>query len=308
MGEVVETMLASAVNTAAGWPPVHLPRSHQRDMVSRKSKRPYRIFVSRPLLPPPDAGYPVIYMLDGNAAFGTMTEAVAMQSARSEATGVAPAIVVGIGYATEVPLEAERRTLDYTPPVDRTALPTRRPDGTPWPPTGGAADFLDFIEDDLKPAIACDFPADPRRQALFGHSFGGLFTLYALFTRPGSFQAYVAGSPSIWFGERAILKAERAFASDAQCGWSNLRLLIGVGSLEQSLTPREQEAPENSSRAPWIERNRMVDNAREMASRLAALPHDRLHVEYVEFAGENHGSVVPSLIGRALRFAAPAAR
>lgn len=308
MGEVLKTMLAGAVNTAAGWPPVHLPRSHQRDMVSRKSRRPYRIFVSRPLLPPPDAGYPVIYLLDGNAAFATMTEAVTMQSARPEATGVAAAIVVGIGYATELPLDAERRTLDYTPPVDRTALPTLRPDGTPWPPTGGAGDFLDFIEDDLKPAIARDFPVDPQRQALFGHSFGGLFALYALFTRPGSFQAYVAGSPSIWFGERAILETEEMFAADAQRACSNLRLMIGVGGLEQSLTPREREDRESSPRAPWIERNRMVDNAREMATRLAALPGDRLHVEHVEFAGENHGSVVPALISRAVRFAAPAAR
>lgn len=267
-----------------------------------RSGAEFRIFVARPLLPPPPAGYPVIYMLDGNAAFGTMTEAVRLQSARPQATGVEPAVVVGIGYPTDLPLDLERRTFDYTPEVDRTAL-SPRPDGSPWPPTGGAAAFLDFIEDELKPMISAELPVDPHRQALFGHSFGGLFTLYALFKKPHAFRAYIAGSPSIWFGDRAILAAERDLPALLRDGAADLRVMIAVGALEQTLSPGEQQAPAGARRAAWIEKNRMVDNARELAERLEGLAPRGVRVAYEEFPGENHVSVIPALISRALRFA-----
>jgi len=245
-------------------------------------------------------------MLDGNAAFGTMTEAVATQSARPEATGVVPSVVVGIGYQTSELLDPVARTFDYTPDVDRAALSTRA-DGSEWPPTGGASAFLDFIEDELKPAIQHDFQVDRRRQVLFGHSFGGLFALFALFTRPDSFSSYIAASPSIWFGDRAILAAEREFAASLHGRARDLRLMIGVGGLEQTLSSQELEMPGGSPRVPWIEKNRMVDNAREMAQRLEGLRVDGLQVAYEELPGENHASVVPTLVGRALRFAlAPA--
>lgn len=272
-----------------------------------RSGAEFRIFVSHPAATPPPEGYPVICVLDANAVFGTMTEAVRMQSARPEATGVQPALVVGIGYPTDLPLDLERRTFDYTPDVDRAAL-SARPDGSEWPPTGGAGAFLDFIETELKPAIASEHPIDPRRQILFGHSFGGLFTLYALFHRPGAFQTYIAGSPSIWFGKRAILEAEREFAAGLGDGLHDLSVMIAVGALEQTLSAQERLTPGGSRRAAWIEENRMVGNARELAERLGRLASRGVRVAYEEFPGENHVSVIPPLVSRALRFALTAAR
>ena len=269
-----------------------------------RSGAEFRIFVAHPLPPPPSSGYPVIYMLDGNAAFGTMTEAVRMQSTRPQATGVTPALVDGIGYPTDLPLDLARRTFDYTPEVDRAAL-SPRPDGSDWPPTGGAGEFLDFIEHDVKPMIAAAYPVDPQRQSLFGHSFGGLFALYALFHRPHAFQTYIAGSPSIWFGDRAILRAEQEFSRLIETSPSTPNLMIAVGTLEQTISPAERATADGSTsrRAAWIEENRMVDNAREMAARLHKLAEYGLRVRYEEFPGENHVSVIPPLVSRALRFA-----
>jgi predicted alpha/beta superfamily hydrolase len=285
--------------------PAVMAGAQQRDVRARRTGAVYRLFVSRPLLPPPPSGYPVIYMLDANAAFGTMTEAVRLQSARPEATGVVPAVVVGIGYPTDLPLDLVRRTFDYTPEVDRASL-SPRPDGSAWPPTGGASAFLDFIEDELKPLIAAELPIDPTRQALFGHSFGGLFTLHTLFHKPRSFHAYIAGSPSIWFGDRAILEAERAFSDLLGNEPHDLSVMIAVGALEQTPSPQERLTP-GSARAAWIAGNRMVDNARELAERLQRLGSRGLRVAYEEFPGENHVSVIPPLVSRALRFALAAA-
>lgn len=267
-----------------------------------RSGAEFRIFISKPSVPTPARGFPVVYCLDANAAFATFADALALQSARPEATGVDAAVIVGIGYPTEVPLDPVRRTFDYTPDVDRTRL-APRPDKTAWPPTGGAAAFLAFIEGELKPAIAAEFSIDAARQALFGHSFGGLFALYALFHRPHAFRSFIAASPSIWFGGGAILESERAFSAALGERRRDVRVMIAVGALEQTLSAREAARADGAERAQWLAQNGMVDNARAMADRLGALASRGVTATYAEFPGETHVSVLPAVISRALRFA-----
>ncbi|MGQ0514373.1 hypothetical protein ACT453_16065, partial [Bacillus sp. D-CC] len=88
-------------------------------------------------------------VLDGNAFFQTFHEAVKIQSVRVEKTGVAPAVIVGIGYPIEGAFSGEERCYDFTPNVisKDAAL---KPDGKPWPKTGGAYHFFTFIEEELK--------------------------------------------------------------------------------------------------------------------------------------------------------------
>ena len=127
-----------------------------------------------------------------------------------------PVVVVGVGYASDA--EEENRTLDLTPPTDPANLPVGMPNG--WGATGGNDAFLSFLVDELKPAIAKAMVVDPSRQALFGHSLGGLFVLHALFVRSDSFDTYIAGSPSIWWGKKAILarwRRSRPLSSAQKC-------------------------------------------------------------------------------------------
>ncbi len=267
-----------------------------------RSGAEFRIFISIPKGTPGADGYPVIYLLDANAMFATVVDAVSLQSRRPTATGVEPAVIVGLGYPTDLPIDAERRTYDYTPAVPTSLLSTR-PDDSSWPKTGGADHLLEFFERDLKPIIARDFPIDSQRQTLFGHSFGGLFTLYAMFTRPDMFSTFVAGSPSIWFADRSILTAEKAFSERLRATPRCVRLLMGVGALEQSISENEGTNPQIKKRMDWVSKNRMIDNAVEMAARLHELAPHGLQVTYCQFEGENHVSVIPALISRALRFA-----
>jgi uncharacterized protein len=193
------------------------------------------------------------------------------------------------------------RTYDCTPPAAVLKLPPRL-DGTSWPRTGGADAFLDFITQDLKPTIEREFPIDAGRQALFGHSFGGLFTLHALFTRPHLFDSYIAASPSIWWNECFVLDEERAFSA-VRDRPRNLDVLITVGGCEQELVPAEASGVDRAWRAEWKRQNRMVDNARELAARLARLAEQDVRVAFQEFAGEDHVSVIPAAISRAVGFA-----
>lgn len=60
-----------------------------------------------------------------------------------------------------------------------------------------AADLsLKFFKDELIPFVDENYKTNDFR-VLYGHSVGGLFTMYALFNTPDLFTAYIAGSP--WF-------------------------------------------------------------------------------------------------------------
>jgi predicted alpha/beta superfamily hydrolase len=254
--------------------PVTLPQAWQRDFEAQDGSL-YRLLISVPEGPAPARGFPVLVLVDGHALFPVAATAARLQAQRPEATGVGPAVVIGIGYPDARPFDAERRQRDLLP------VP------------GGADRFLDMIVDEVLPAAAEIAPLDPARRALAGHSYGGLFVLHVLFTRPGLFESLVAGSPSIWWQDRAILASEEAFrrGGSGPAG----RLLITVGSHEQAPV-----LAVTSQRAERLAQARMRDNAAEMAERLTA--SGRVACDFTEFPGENHISVIPSMLSRTVAF------
>ncbi|MDR9800262.1 alpha/beta hydrolase [Bacillus paralicheniformis] len=278
---MAQEKLQQSVN-AAECIPVVIPGTEQRCMRSTDGSRTYRIFIAKPFGEPPPAGYPVIYLLDANSVFGTMVEALRMQSRRPDKTGVVPAVIVGIGYETDAPFD-RGRYYDFTLPDSGAELP-RRPDGADWPEPGGAKAFLSFIEQQLKPEIEQEFTIDVKRQAIFGHSLGGLFVLQTLFTKPALFQTYIAGSPSIHW-HPSFFDEEHDFISKLQEADGDVKVLLGAGELEKT------------------HKSGMNDNAKRLAARLAALEKQGIRAEYHEFKGEGHISVLPVLISRALQFA-----
>jgi predicted alpha/beta superfamily hydrolase len=251
--------------------------------------QPFQIDVALPSIPvAPGTRLPVIYVLDGNWIF-----AQAAQTARALSLGkdaIPQAIVVGIGYAIEGPMVFPRtaalRYRDLAPGVDERHLGEARRFLPPnaWPPEedlGSADHFLTFIENELKPFIEERYPADPNDQTLLGISLGGLFVLHALFGAPGSFQRYIAISPSIWWNACALHDAEEQANFLGGVGG---RLFMGVGGEE------EDEAPDA----------RMVMNMVELAERMRRnFPDVRL--ASCVFEDESHLSVAPAGISRGLR-------
>jgi predicted alpha/beta superfamily hydrolase len=77
---------------------------------------------------------------------------------------------------------------------------------------GGAAQFLDFLVDTVRPALAADYRMDERDQAIEGYSAGGWFVVYALFQRPGAFAKYLAGAPALYFCSDLIWQIEEDYA------------------------------------------------------------------------------------------------
>ncbi|MCB5184063.1 prolyl oligopeptidase family serine peptidase [Methylobacillus gramineus] len=289
---VMSTPLTQAQDSTQPWHEATLPIAQQRDMVSAVTGKTYRIFLYQPAGTPPAEGYPVIYVLDGNTMFSPVAMLVHGQSQRRDATGIIPAIVIGIGYPTKGLLDEVARAEDYTPP----APDLSNTGDTRATRQGGADKFLEFIETELKPQLKGELPINPSKQALFGHSYGGLFTLHVLFTKPQAFQTYIASSPSIWWNQQYILQERQHFAPQDDAG---KRLLLMVGSLEQ-------QAPANventGQRLAHAQRRRMVDAARELTADLQGLKPSILDTHFYIQPGENHGSAMLTGTVRAVEF------
>lgn len=281
---------------AADVPPaaagVTLPHSRQWTMHAAGNGRDYEIFVAEPEGPPPEGGYATIYVLDGNAMFLTTAEAVRAYSRRPGPGHDKHVLVVGIGYpeGTDV---AAARTFDLTPAADE---PRSRH------PSGGADAFLDFIEDELKPAIARDYTVNPKRQALMGHSFGGLFTIGTLTRRPQAFHTYVGMSASFWFGQEDLSRRVAAFAQARATQDTPVRVLLTAGEFEQRPQPQEWvDDPDRGAKAARdLEGRGQSTRAQEAARQLAQVPG--VLVDFREIAGEDHGTVIPAAIGRGVDF------
>lgn len=239
---------------------------------------PYQIFVSRPVGPPPPGGFPVLYLLDGNAIFAGFAETRRIYDYMKADTG--KAIVVGIGYKTDEAY-ALRRIFDFT--------------GAPPPPpwdaelgkvaSGGWDAFLDFLTGPLRKEVARRYPIDRNRQALFGHSLGGLLALHALFTRPNAFHAIIAASPSLFWQDREMQREEHAFAAALAAGRTTRvsRLMVVWGELEETALER------------W--------DAEAFAKRMEPLSAFGLRTRSERFAGETHITVPSRSVPSALRFA-----
>ncbi|KAF2749977.1 alpha/beta-hydrolase [Sporormia fimetaria CBS 119925] len=144
-----------------------------------------------------------MYVLDGNALGQTATEA--FRRRRPVEFAQPDTIVVSIGYdelIADSPYSLQRG-YDFQPPVCPTCPPAPAP-GVP----SNADNFIEFIDDALRPWIRNTvFPnADFSRDALYGHSFGGLFVLYALLQRPDLFDTFLCASPALYWNNGYILQ------------------------------------------------------------------------------------------------------
>jgi predicted alpha/beta superfamily hydrolase len=216
-------------------------------------------------------------------------------------------VLVAIGYPNKTSVFDKRRNGDLTPEAsDGIYNIPPGPDGKPSPgPFGGASDFLDLIQNELGPYVEKhvfpDVPLNSGPQALFGHSYGGLFTLNALFTQPDSFDTFIAASPSIWFNNKSIVHdQERSFHSRDPPKGRAPRLLVMFGGAEQTLikVPGESDDKFEKKQKGAMER-KMKDNALELVARMEKSKNLR-DVWMWEFEAEDHGGAAPCALQRGL--------
>jgi predicted alpha/beta superfamily hydrolase len=139
--------------------------------------------------------------------------------------------------------------------------------------TGDGDAFLRSIYEEVQPFVLSHFRVDPERQAIWGHSYGGLLVLRSLFRDPGRFSTYLVASPTIAYNDKDILADEAAFLEGITRSGMTLRVFITVGG--QELPPEQEQT------------YRMIGNASALADRLRERA-PRLEVEFRMFPDEGH--------------------
>lgn len=123
--------------------------------------------------------YPVLYLLDGNS--NSLLETVSAINKLDLDENIPKMIVIAIGNTDRDRDMMPLSTKQYTVPV------------------AGAEQFLSFIGDELIPQIEKKYRSNQQR-ILCGKSLSGLFTLYALLTKPQLFGGYIGRSAG-WLGD-----------------------------------------------------------------------------------------------------------
>lgn len=164
--------------------------------------------------------YPLVVGLDGDNEFETMAGII---SNEIELKNIPDVIFIGIGYGSEE-LNDTKRSRDYTPSVTK---------GGGYTETGGASNFYEFIRAELIPELEDKYAIDPsNNKTLMGHSFGGLFTLFALFQERTSnpFDKFIPVASSFWYDSGIIFETEESYAQAHQD--LPVKIYTTMGSLE----------------------------------------------------------------------------
>ena len=248
----------------------------------------YRVSILRPAAPPPADGYPVLFLLDGNAAEQDLTQTGALATPEGRAVAI-----VTIGYDTDQRFEVTARAYDYTP-----ALVPGTPEHDPLDATrrsGGADGFLAFIQTTLLPAVERQIPVDRRRLGLWGHSYGGLFVLHAL-QHTDTFHCHIAASPSLWWRDGYLFKRRDDFRE--RLAGRRFGLLVTRGTAETTRRPSDDEP---RALARWWQTSSVPPNAaEEFAGSLQSLPGAR--IAYLELPGLSHGEAFAASLNPTLRW------
>lgn len=219
--------------------------------------------------------YPVLYLLDGDAHFHSVSGLLQILGTGVNATYAIPEMMV-------VAIPNTNRTRDMTPTKVEKGL-----DGKPAPglsTSGGMANFLTFIKTELIPHIDSTYRTSPYR-IFVGHSLGGITTINALYTIPETFNAYVAIDPSLWWDDGVLLKKARDYVSKSN--YQNKVLYLG-----QANTINADDTTSNRHFNAMLQFNGVVE----------AYNTSGLRYGYKYYGDDDHGSVPLITEYDALRF------
>jgi len=147
--------------------------------------------------------FPVLYLLDGDAHFHSVSGLIQILGTGVNGTNVVPEMIV-------VAIPNTDRTRDLTPSH---SMLLNGENAEFLKTSGGGDKFLEFIERELIPQVESSYPTHPYR-VLVGHSFGGIAAINALYTKPETFDAYIAIDPSLWWDRQLLLKkADSVFST-----------------------------------------------------------------------------------------------
>ena len=237
----------------------------------------YRLFIGEPKSTPVPSA--VLCTTDGNAQFPLAINAVAADKPLP--------LIVGIGYVSDKAYALAERTRDYTFAAE----------GEEFAKGGGAADFLRFFTQRVKPYIAEKYTLQqPPQETFFGHSFGALFGLYVLLQQGDLFNNYCLASPSLWWGHGALLPTQKPWLQH-----SPQRILLTLGEYEAEPEKDPTMNPEQLAKIK-MRREMMPLDARGLAKELQAQGQA---AEFLLIPQKNHGGSIANALQACMAIVQP---
>jgi predicted alpha/beta superfamily hydrolase len=154
-----------------------------------KEQRTIKVLLPESYKPGSNDKYEVIFITDGEWAMSPFS--FVYKWAQDEKY-VPPVIIVAI----------PNKYIDNKNQRDRDFLPVHVADPAL---SGGADNFLSFIKTELIPYIDNKYPTN-KTYSIYGHSYGGLFSLYALLKEPELFNTYYATDPPFSWNNDYLIK------------------------------------------------------------------------------------------------------
>ena len=256
---------STPATTAVTFPAVTIPDTEVRQLKSTETGRDYDIYIRLPEEYAQDQAkkYPVLYVLDGQWDFKLLDS---IYGGLYYDGFVPEMIIVGITYSGDHPDYGALRAMDDTPFHEVFIQGS-----------GDAPQFLAFFKKELFPLIESNYRVEPLQRVLMGSSFGGTFTLYAMFSEPELFSGYVASSPAVPYGDRFAFQQEAEYAGSHTD--LPVRLSLSVGGAEDLRGPVE-----------------------EFMRILSERNYPGLEMQTLTIEGEGHASNKPEAYNRGLRF------
>lgn len=158
--------------------------------------------------------FPVLYMPDGGIKEDFPHIANTLEKLLAEKK-IPPFILVGI--------ENTERGRDLT------GFSEAEYDKQFCPVTDGAKDFRAFISEELVPEINKKYKTTDRK-GIIGESLAGLFVMETFFTKPKTFDFYIAMDPSLWWNNHYL--AENADSLLSEFPDQNLKLWFAGSNTE----------------------------------------------------------------------------
>ena len=256
------------------------PRNFQSEAFSYK----HQVTVGLPAsyAAQPERTYPVLWVLDSPLI---MRSVVGLLDVMVLGNLAPEMIVVGVGSPPEEGLAGVgRRVMDFSPPGKGYAPPGLP--GERWTALAPIPDFphkaeafLSMLVDEIRPKLAKEYRFSGEH-ALFGHSAGGMFAAYSLFTRPDAFQKMIIGSPYLEGVSGAVFTIEAKYA--AKHDDLKVKVFLGVG---------EKEAEEY-----FVAISGNLESTARLSRTLIARHYPSLDLSTRIFAGRDHYTVLPDVI------------
>ncbi len=287
--------LESAAQSAAEqFPALELANTHVHQLPAKNSDRQYEVWIDLPgSYGKSTKKMPVLFVTDANYAFPLIRSIRNRLGANGQ--NIEDFVIVGLSYAKgHTPINS--RSLDYTP-TDVLARPKKPGESYSGAAYGGSAVYIEYLRQQVIPFVLKNYQVYPTRKVFVGHSYGGLLGAELLLRYPDSFDSYIISSPSLWFDQKHLMKLVEARSQQSPA--IHATALLYAAEFEQ-IKPGARYSKEVDIVADLLKFEQRLKASTTPAVNAKTNAPQGLHIKSRIIADEDHLSVFPSMISRAL--------